>query len=52
MHSLNSQEVTMIHGAGDGQEPEVAPPGAPQEEWDLLLTRLEWERKNPYRKEC
>ena len=29
----------------------VPPPGAPQGEWDLLMARLEWERKNPYRQE-
>ena len=51
MHSLNNLEVTMIHGAGEGQEPVVPPPGAPQGEWDLLMARLEWERNNPYRQE-
>ena len=51
MRSLNSNEVSMVHGAGGGQEPTPPPPGVSQAEWDSLLFRLEWERKNPYRQE-
>lgn len=51
MRNLNSNEVSMVHGAGGGQEPTPPPPGVTQAEWDSLAFRLEWERKNPYHQE-
>ena len=39
----------MISGGVEPVPP--PPPGVTQEQWNDLLFRLEWERKNPYRRE-
>lgn len=46
MRSLNEMEQDEI-GGGDVTVPL---PGV-QEQWDALQARLEWERKNPYRRQ-
>ena len=48
MRSLNEMELDQIDGGGD--DVPVPLPGV-QEQWDALQVRLEWERKNPYRRQ-
>jgi hypothetical protein len=47
MRSLNEVELDQVGGGGDVPVPL---PGV-QEQWDDLQARLEWERKNPYRRQ-
>lgn len=49
MRDLNAGEVETVYG-GDAQS-EPPPPGVTLAQWNDLLFRLEWEKKNPYRQE-
>lgn len=48
MRSLDEMELDQIVGGGD--DVPVPLPGV-QEQWDALQARLEWERRNPYRRQ-
>ena len=49
MRDLNAGEVETVYG-GDAQS-KPPPPGVTLAQWNDLLFRLEWEKKNPYRQE-
>lgn len=49
MRDLNMGEIVVVAGA-DAQS-ETPPPGVTLAQWNELLFRLEWEKKNPYRQE-
>ena len=49
MRRMMDHELVAVSGGGDS---DVPPVGVTQAQWNDLLFRLEWERKNdPYRKE-
>lgn len=49
MRRMMDHELVAVSGGGDS---DVSPVGVTQAQWNDLLFRLEWERKNdPYRKE-